>query len=237
MRKRLFIVAVLLLGLLCIRLGFWQLSRRGERRTENQRVAHLLSLPPIELPGEIIIPEDWEYRTVSVFGKFDSQESVLLRNRAHRDQSGGHLISPLIIAETETSILVDRGWIPHTQFLAEEIAAYELSGGFEITGVLRLSVSEPAFSLLADPTLEPGADPLKEWRVLSVERIQEQIPYTLYPMFLEMTDSNPAPGSYPIPNAVVDLSDGPHLSYAIQWFSFAAIAIIGGIFWWRRKPA
>lgn len=234
-RSRLFVVAVLLLGSLCIRLGFWQLSRRIERRAENERIEQLLALSPADLPSETISPEEWEYRRVGIYGKFDTDESVVLRNRAYRDQPGVHLVTPMILEETGTAILVDRGWIPVTQFLPEEIAAYEAFGDFAVAGILRLSAPEPTFSLLADPTLEPGEDPLKEWRVLNVERIQEQIPYALYPMYLQMTGSNPAPGSYPIPRPGVDLSDGPHLSYAIQWFSFSAIAFVGGILWWRRR--
>jgi len=234
-RSKLFIVVVLLLGLVCIRLGFWQLSRRIERRTQNEIIEHALSLPPTGLPSEPIFPADWEYRRVSISGIFDDDGSVVLRNRAYRDQPGVHLVSPMIIAETGAAILVDRGWIPVTQFLAEDIAAYQGSSDFEVTGFLRISNPEPTLALLADPTLAPGEDVLKEWRVLNVERIQEQIPYALFPMYLQMTDSEPAPGAYPIPIPDVDLSDGPHLAYAIQWFSFGAVAFLGSILWWKRK--
>ena len=234
-RSRLFILAVFLLGLICIRLGFWQLSRGAERKAKNESIQQLLSLSTAGLPSETISPVDWDYRRVSIFGKFDSDNSVVLRNRAYLDQPGVHLVTPLIIEETGTVILVDRGWIPVTQFLPEEIGVYEALGEFAVTGILRQSTSEPTLSLLADPTTEPGADPLKEWRVLNIERIQEQMPYALYPMFLQMTDSNPSPDPYPIPMPDIDLSDGPHLSYAIQWFSFGAIAFLGGGLWWRRN--
>jgi surfeit locus 1 family protein len=33
----------------------------------------------------------------------------------------------------------------------------------------------------------------------------------------------------PIRLAPPALDDGPHLSYAVQWFSFATIAVVGGI--------
>ena len=234
-RSKVFILMVLLLGSLSIRLGFWQLSRRIERRTQNESIEQSLALSPAGLPSEPISLKDWEYRRVSIYGTFDEDKSVVLRNRAYRDQPGVHLVSPLIIEETGTVILVDRGWIPVTQFLPEDIAVYEVSGDFAVTGFLRLSNPEPTFALLADPTLAPGEDLLKEWRVLNVERIQEQMPYALFPMYLQMTASNPAPGSYPIPITDVDLSDGPHLAYAIQWYSFGAVAFLGGILWWRRK--
>ncbi|MCH7588393.1 MAG: SURF1 family protein [Chloroflexi bacterium] len=234
-RSKLFIVAVLLLGSLCIRLGFWQLSRREARIARNESIEQLLSFSPAGLPGETNSLEQWEYRRVNIRGIFDADESIVLRNRAYLDQPGVHLISPMIIEETGTAILVDRGWIPVTQFLAEEIAAYAGSGDRAITGILRLSDPEPTFALLADPTLAPGEDHLKEWRVLNVQRIQEQIPYTLFPMYLQMTEPNPPPGSYPVPNPETDLSDGPHLSYAIQWFSFGVVAFVGSFLWWRHK--
>ena len=149
-RSNLFIVVVLLLGLVSIRLGFWQLSRRVERRSQNEIIEYALSLSPAGLPSEPIFLADWEYRRVSISGIFDDDGSVVLRNRAYRDQPGVHLVSPIIIAETGTAILVDRGWIPVTQFLADDIAAYQASGDFEVTGFLRLSNPEPTLTLLAD---------------------------------------------------------------------------------------
>lgn len=41
-------------------------------------------------------------------------------------------------------------------------------------------------------------------------------------------DSTPARLELPV------LDEGPHRSYAVQWFSFAAIAAVGGVVLYRR---
>jgi cytochrome oxidase assembly protein ShyY1 len=50
---------------------------------------------------------------------------------------------------------------------------------------------------------------------------------------LEATEPIGAQG-LPKPQTEIDLSEGSHLSYAIQWFAFAAISFLGGIAWLAR---
>jgi cytochrome oxidase assembly protein ShyY1 len=38
-----------------------------------------------------------------------------------------------------------------------------------------------------------------------------------------------------VPVPLPDLSEGPHLSYAIQWFCFAAVAVAGAAILVRRE--
>jgi cytochrome oxidase assembly protein ShyY1 len=63
---------------------------------------------------------------------------------------------------------------------------------------------------------------------VDVARLQQQVPYALYPAYVQLTSSQPAqPGPEPevLPEPVLD--EGPHLSYAVQWFIFSLIAIVG----------
>ena len=51
-----------LIGLACIRLGFWQLDRLAERRRVNASARAQLELPPISLPQALAESDDLEYR-------------------------------------------------------------------------------------------------------------------------------------------------------------------------------
>ena len=62
---------------------------------------------------------------------------------------------------------------------------------------------------------------------MDIDRIQAQIPYPLLPIFIEQSpDPGETAASLPHRSGSVALDEGPHLGYAIQWFSFAAILLI-----------
>ncbi|MCL4367805.1 MAG: SURF1 family protein [Actinobacteria bacterium] len=216
----------------CVRLGFWQMDRLSQRRATNARIEARMGAQPLRLSGANASAADLEFRRVVALGTFDPAHSITLANRARNDEAGVHLVTPLRLEGTDLAVLVDRGWIPAADSARQAWARYDVTGPVEINGIARASSPEPGWSLLADPTRGPGATPLDSWRVLNIDAIQTQIPYRLLPVAIEVT-GDPQPGS-PWPDPDIDLTDGPHLSYAVQWFSFAAIALIGGGLWLRH---
>jgi surfeit locus 1 family protein len=231
-----FAALTVLIGAACIRLGLWQLDRLDERRQRNQTVAAKLDQPVVELTAGFDPTQDLTYRRLRVRGTFDAEHEILLTNRSYSGQAGVHLITPLQIDGTGSAILVDRGWIPASQAGEGERRAFQLEGPIEVSGLGRPSQSEPSIALLADPTAAPGSAFLLQWRFLHLPSIQQQVPYELLPVVLEATE--PISGqALPRPQTEIDLSDGPHLSYAIQWFAFATIAFLGGAAWLARGLA
>ncbi len=232
-RAFLFPSIVFLLGALCVRLGFWQLQRLAQRRAHNDAVEARLAQPPIELNGNLPDPAALLYRDAIARGVFDSSQEVVLLNRVRDEEAGVHLITPLRFADGSGAILVDRGWIPLEDNTPEGRAAYASEGPVEVRGVILEPEDEPFWTFLADRTPAPGEAPLREWRVLNVQGIQAQVPYPLLPVYLQLSESPPGP--QPVAEVSIDLSEGPHLGYAIQWFAFAATAFIGGGLWLRRS--
>ncbi|MCK5645665.1 MAG: SURF1 family protein [Anaerolineales bacterium] len=233
-RDWLLVVLLAIVGLICIRLGFWQLARRQERIAKNEEIQIRLSMPPSDLTEDVQSVLDYEFRRVEIEGIYVNEHSVVLRNRSHNEQTGVHLITPLQIEGHEPAILIDRGWISNEAYISQGIDQFEVDGSVVVQGVIRLSQEEPSLSFLADPTSVPGAPPRIEWRVLNIERIQSQIPTTLYPFFIELSEHENISPEMPIPDPEIDLGQGPHLSYAIQWFGFSVIALVGGVLWVRR---
>lgn len=228
-----FMALIFAVAIVTIRLGFWQLSRHTERIAQNEEIVGRLDQPLLDLNNIEIAPEELEYRRVILKGDFDGEHAILLKNRARLGQPGYHLVTPLQLMGQSHAILVDRGWIPLVAGVEPDKDVYQGADPVIIEGIVRLSQAEPVWNFLADSVPEAGEAPLETWRLLNIEGIQGQIPYPLLPIYI--TQTNNQTGEPPIPEPEIDLSEGTHLGYAIQWFSFTAVAVIGGYFWLRRK--
>lgn len=218
------------------RLGLWQLDRLEKRQAFNARVSAQQAAPRLSLEADAL--EDarladelkgMEYRLVTVQGEYDHANQVALRNQSWGNEWGVHLLTPLHITDSDQSILVDRGWIPAEDFKSGDWSAYDEAGLVTVLGVLRASQSEPDFGQRSDPQ-----GTLQAWNFANVERIQEQLPYPLLPVYIQQAP-DPAWTGLPYRSQPdLDLTEGPHMSYALQWFSFAGLLGIGYPFFIRK---
>ena len=216
----------------CIRMGIWQLDRLKQRRTFNSQVMSMRAAESLDLnqnmPADI---STMEWRAVTVTGKYDFENQVALRNQYNGDQYGYHLITPLLFGNG-TAVLVDRGWIPADGNAApSDWRKYDETGQVTVTGQIRLGQAKPAFGGVADA----DTGHLDIWNNLNVVRIAEQSPYPILPVYVQPneTKNDTAP---PIPfQPELDLTEGPHSSYALQWFSFATILFFGYPFFLRKQ--
>ena len=220
---------------LCIRLGIWQLDRLEQRRAfntqvESMRAAELLDLNQ-NLPDDISL---MEWRAVTVTGEYDFENQVALRNQYNGDQYGYHLITPLLF--NGKAVLVDRGWIPADGNAApDDWHQYDEAGQVTVTGQIRLGQDKPAIGGVADAELSPGQTRLDVWNNLNVERISEQSPYPILSVYIQpnVDENNSEP---PIKyQPVVELTEGSHFGYALQWFAFATILFVGYPFYLRKQ--
>lgn len=219
-----------------IRLGFWQLDRLDQRREFNARVLAQVNQPTLDLqsapPGDDLT--QMEYRKVRVIGTYDFSQEVALRNQALNGQWGVHLITPLRIKGSDRTVLVDRGWIPGDDFNAGDWAKFAEQGEVMVEGIIRNSKSRPDFGRRSDPTPSPGQDRLTAWNFVNVAAINQQIPYSLLPIYIQQAP-HPAWGGMPIrTQPKIELTEGSHLGYAFQWFAMAAILGFGYPFFLRR---
>ncbi len=223
---------------LCIRLGIWQLDRLEQRRAfnaqvESMRAAELLDLNQ-NLPADI---SAMEWRAVTVTGEYDFENQVALRNQYNGDQYGYHLITPLLFAGG--AVLVDRGWIPADpasgNTAPKDWHQYDEAGQVTVTGQIRLGQDKPAIGGVADAEFSPGQARLDVWNNLNVVRISEQSPYPLLPVYIQPNldgNNSEPPIKY---QPVVELTEGSHFGYALQWFAFAAILFVGYPFYLRKQ--
>jgi surfeit locus 1 family protein len=232
---RLVPVVVAAAAMVMVSLGFWQLDRLQHRRAAVAETRAQISQAPLDLnqAGVVALPE---YRPVQVRGVFDFAQEIVLRNRAHLGSPGAHVLTPLRITGSEHAVLINRGWIPYTRVEPGDRAAFQTpEGEVVVVGLTRRGQQRPLSFMPGDPALSADVPRLDAWFWLNLDQIQEQIPYPLLPFYIEAAPGDNT-GQLPIPGHSVDLTEGSHLGYAIQWFSFAAILVGGSLaVWWQRR--
>lgn len=230
-------ILVIVAAAVMVRLGFWQLDRLRQRRELNSAVEAQMAAPALNLNKQIPTSQltGMEYRQVSVQGTYDPQDEILLRNQLSGDgQPGYHLLTPLRITGSAESVLVDRGFVPLEASQPGELARYAHPGTVNLSGVIRLG-HVPRFFGVPDPALAPGQTRLGTWNAINIPRIASQTPYALLPVYIQAAPSAADPA---MPQASIDqpdLTEGPHLGYAAQWFSFAGVLLLGYPFFVRRQ--
>lgn len=236
-RRWLFTTLLVFLGTaLCIRLGIWQLDRLEGRRAFNAQVTSMRAMPLLDLnSGDAASIETMEWRAVTVSGEYDFANQVAIRNQYYRDQYGYHLLTPLL--SNGTAVLVDRGWIPADgNSSPADWRKYDEPGVVTVTGQIRLGQTKPAFGGVADAPPADGS-PLWAWNNGDVERIALQMPYPILKAYIQ-PNIDPADETPPIPyQPEVELTEGPHIGYAFQWFTFATILFAGYPFFLRKQEA
>jgi surfeit locus 1 family protein len=207
-----------------VRLGFWQLDRLAQRRAFNDRVrsnqaALALDLNQDSLSGQ---PVEYDYRSVVVEGTYQTGSDVMLRNQVEDGQIGVHILTVLDITGTGQSVVVDRGWVPLADANPIGIQKYAQAGVVKIKGVVRMT--QKAFKVGSE---DAAGGKITAINVVDISELAAETSSPLLPFFIQEAPGD-QPGSLPIRSQPeLDLSEGPHASYALQWFTFAAILVIG----------
>lgn len=237
--RQLWMTLLVIIGAIVLcRLGIWQLDRLAQRRAINATIAARMADPVVPLTAALAAADGQEYRHVEARGVFDPSHEIVLRNRALDGAPGMHVLTPLHLSGSDAAVLIDRGWLPQSQSDAGVRQAYGAPAG-EVVVIGQLRRSQENFGAPYDPAFSAERPRLDAWFHVDIARIAQQTGYALLPMFVEQL---PAPGDPPLPrrDPTTDLGQGPHLSYAIQWFAFALILVVGYVAFvhqQRRKSA
>jgi surfeit locus 1 family protein len=213
------LVVVMTVGF--VRLGFWQLDRLHGRRYYNHLYEQGMAAAPVAAEPLVDRSAGMSlfYRHVTATGRYDPSREVILYGRSNGEQPGSHVLTPLRLPDGR-ALLVDRGWVPFGMDTAPVAAALPPAGTVTLNGLL--APSEPGGS--------PQTGATRTFTKVDLAQIGRQLPYRLLPYFLMLQiQSPPQPGTLPVVPPAPALDDGPHLSYALQWFAFAMIAFVG--FW------
>lgn len=205
-------VGALAVAALFVRLGFWQLARLRERQAHNAIIAARRAQPPVELPMHRLAADALRDRRALARGVYDYAQERVWSGRTYDGAPGVALLTPLRLSDG-TAVFVDRGWASSPDAAHVDQARYREGDTVEVLGLV-----------LPAPRDRGDVDPA---------RLRDSLPYPVLPVVVQLSDSTaPHPqGLHRWRPPVLD--NGSHLSYAIQWFSFALIVVVGtvGLLW------
>jgi surfeit locus 1 family protein len=233
-RNIVFLVIASIAAAFCVRLGVWQLQRLATRRSHNAVVSSRLGESPISVSA---VPRDTgqrRYRRVRLAGTLDFSHELVLIDRVRDGAPGVNLVTPMhpdsgVLGDT--IVLVDRGWVYAADGMSVDDAQWQEPT--HLTGAGYLVALTPG---QGPANLSTSGHP-NEYRWLDRAAIAERLglPVADYLVVLQSGENPPAvedaggtgasraPTRLPVP----PLDEGPHLGYAIQWFSFAITIIVG----------
>jgi surfeit locus 1 family protein len=218
-------------AVVCVRLGFWQLDRLEGRHYYNDLFRRGMQAAPADLE-QLLSGEPHgtlTYRRVVADGRYDTGHEVILYGRTLDDRPGSDVLTPLVLADGR-AVIVDRGWVPFEMDSPPVTQAAPPPGEVRIEGLL--APNEPGG---AHDAGEGGS--ATTFTTVDLHSIGDQLPYELLPWYVKLQSQTPAQpaNGLPVPEPPPELTNGPHLGYAIQWFSFATIAVVGWAVLVRRE--
>jgi surfeit locus 1 family protein len=229
-------VLVVLMALVLVRLGFWQLDRRAQRQALNAMVSERLALPPLQLSGSIDNPSELAFRHAIASGTFDYDNELLLQRSSPSGAQGVQILTPLRIAGSDAAVLVDRGWIPFEQSPLDQRRQFQGEPAARVQGLVRVPASGRSVAPMSQPAGRNG-EVVETWFRVDLPRMQQVLPYRLLPIYLEQSPAADGPALPVRSENIVWHNDVQNLGYAAQWFTFA-VMLIGGyvaVFGWRPK--
>jgi len=202
-------------------LGVWQLNRRAEALAEVARIDanyDAEAVPVTEaLPDPAAFDIDQRWLVVALEGEYLADEEVVVRNRPFAGSSGFEVITPFRL-DDGTVFMVDRGWIAQASDGRPSEYAAPPAGQVEVDA--RLKAGE---GRIAGRTSTGD-----EFATIDLPELAERVGEPSYTGAYGVLVQSGADASEPPLAAARPVRDeGPHLSYALQWFVFALMAFIG----------
>ncbi len=213
-------IAVLLV-LLCLWAAQWQFNRGLDRQARNDAIEKNTSRTIEPLVSLISDVKSHEWQTTMITGIFDTSQRILLRNRYFEGVYGFQLLTRFETADGK-SFWVDCGWLKAG---ANALTPPEIPDlprdEVTIQGRLRLDSSLPRGAFFALPS-DGSQGLISQANAQSSTRVSENF-------YLDLLTGDRPELTPAVPAELPELSDGPHMAYALQWVFFGGLVIYGRI--------
>ena len=192
-----------------IALGNWQAGRASDKRA----LGKAMDAAPVEISSDRVDPQAVVSRRVAVRGRFIGERTVFLDNKLRRGRPGYEVVTPLRLEGTH--VLVNRGWVPAGR-TREDLPQVPLPAGeVRVEGLALARLPRVLLAAQAGGKVRPTLD---------IDAFQDETGLRLQPFVIEQ-HSPAADGlvrEWPRPDAGAE----KHASYALQWYSLAALAVV-----------
>ena len=212
-------LVALALIILCLIAAQWQYQRGVDRHARNTIIEKHIALAPTSLDSVKDSPLAAEWQSVTTQGVFDSTKQILLKNR-YSDGFYGFEVLTLFTTPNNEKFWVDRGWVKAgaAATIAPTITPPPTTP-VSITGRLRLDSSLPRGSFFALPADGSGL----------ISKLDAQSQLDTQDYYIDLLSGSESSLTPAVPAQLPELSDGPHMAYALQWLFFGGLVIYGRI--------
>jgi cytochrome oxidase assembly protein ShyY1 len=203
----------------CLWASQWQYQRGIDRHQRNSAIEAAVLQPIISLDEVAENAVAFEWRTIETTGEFDPENQILLKNRYFEGVYGYEVLTRFQLLDGR-NIWVDRGWVKAGKDARTAPVITPIPNGeVSIKARLRLDRSLPQGAFFALPATGAGM----------ISKLNAQSGLKSEGFYLDLIG-----GADPLLKPIVaaqipELSDGPHLAYALQWIFFAGLIGYGRI--------
>lgn len=219
-----YLALTVVFAIVCSMLGMWQFERRAEARDAIELVEANYDRDPAPVAAILDSLDDYEpsqeWTPVLLSGEYLSEDELLVRNRPLNGRPGFEVLTPLLL-DDGTVFVVSRGGVPIGSAQdAPDVVPPAPDGA--VTVVARLKAGQPTVPNRSAPA---GTNQIATIQLDEVAGIVDRPTYTgAYGL---VASQSPAPKTTPATTIRPEPDEGPHLSYALQWYVFALIAFCG----------
>ena len=221
-------VLMIVVALVCVACGVWQIYRFESKRDANEHLRHNAELSaastgavlPVLGQGNAPGRDAVEYRQLRVTGRYDGANETLVRGRTDGDDTGFLVLTPL--RTSGATLLVVRGFLKQPSTGAIPAAPQPPSGRVTLTA--RAQVPE---------TRNDQYQALDERQVQSINPTQQvgRLGGTIYNGYAQLEAGQPGSEGLTdlerpdLSNPAGGALEPQHFAYVIQWFLFALLAL------------
>ncbi|GAA1843261.1 SURF1 family protein [Agromyces salentinus] len=208
-------------AIVCCALGMWQFARRAEARAEIARIDANYDAQAVPVQDEL--PEldgfdvDQRWQVVALSGRYLADEEVVVRNRPNQGGAGFEVLTPFLLDDGSVFV-VDRGWVAQDSEARPSDYAAPPTGQVEVEARLKAG----------EGRINGRTSAGDEFATIDLDELAERVDQPTYTGAYGLLVQSGAEAADPPVAATRPLRDeGPHLSYALQWFVFAIMGFVG----------
>jgi cytochrome oxidase assembly protein ShyY1 len=203
----------------CLWASQWQYQRGIDRHQRNSAIEAAVLQPIISLDEVAENAIAFEWRTIETTGEFDPENQILLKNRYFEGVYGYEVLTRFQLLDGR-NLWVDRGWVKAGKDARTAPVITPIpKGEVAIKARLRLDRSLPQGAFFALPATGAGM----------ISKLNAQSGLKSEGFYLDLIGGEDPLLKPKVAAQIPELSDGPHLAYALQWIFFAGLIGYGRI--------
>jgi len=198
-------------------LGTWQVFRAMEKQQLQNDMDIRVKQEVFRLDKADSNIESRKYIKVEAIGRYDESNEILIDNMIYNGTAGYHVLTPFVLKEDQSVIIVNRGWVPLGRDRKVLPELESPAGELRIHGIISPPRSKPPLILGELDTKT------KVWLYFDELAFEKKSGQALMPMII-LLDKNDDSG-YVREWPKYEEKVGMHIGYAIQWYVFALIVL------------